>query len=174
MEKQSYIVGVYDDEGPLIKAAEALKAAGIPIEEAYTPYPIHEILHILGRKSRLSVAAYIYGWIGGIGILAFMQYAAVLNWPLNYGGKPMNSFPSFILVTVVFTILFVTIMSLTTFIARAQIFPGKKIDIVDARATDDKFVLVFSPDEVDNSKLESMLKETGASEVYERKGTAES
>lgn len=173
MEKQSYIVGVYDDEGPLIKAAEACKAAGIPIEEAYTPYPIHEILHILGRKSRLSVAAYIYGWVGGIGILAFMQYAAVLNWPLNYGGKPMNSFPSFILVTVVFTILFVTIMSLTTFIGRAQIFPGKKIDMVDARATDDKFVFVFLPDKVERSKLESILKETGASEVYERRGTSE-
>jgi len=174
MEKQSYIVGVYDDENPLIKAAQAFKNAGIKIEEVYTPYPIHEILHILDRKSRLSIAAYIYGWIGGIGILAFMQYAAVLNWPLNYGGKPMNSFPSFILVTIVFTILFVTIMSLTTFIGRAQIFPGKTIDIIDPRSTDDKFVFVFSPDDVDKEKVESMLRDTGASEVYERKGSSES
>ncbi len=174
MEKQSYIVGVYDDEDPLIKAAQAFKDAGIRIKEVYTPYPIHEILHIQGQKSRLSIAAYIYGWIGGIGILIFMQYAAVISWPLNYGGKPMNSFPSFILVTIVFTILFVTIMSLTTFIGRAKIFPGKTIDIIDPRSTDDKFVFVFSPDEVDSKKVEAMLKDTGASEVYERNGTSES
>ena len=65
-------------------------------------------------------------------------------------------------------------MSLTTFIGRAKIFPGKTIDIIDPRSTDDKFVFVFSPDEVDSKKVEAMLKDTGVSEVYERKGTSES
>ncbi len=168
MEKQAYIVGVYDDEEPLIEAARKFKDEGIKIEEVYTPYPIHEIFEIQNVKSRISIAAYIYGWIGGLGILAFMQYAAVLSWPLNYGGKPENSFPSFILVTLVFTILFVTIMSLTTFIGRAQIFPGKTIDIIDPRSTDDKFVFVFPQEGTDRQKVESLLKSTGAVEVYDR------
>lgn len=168
MEKQSYIVGVYDDEEPLVEAARRFKEEGVKIQDVYTPYPIHEIFEIQEVKSRLSIAAYIYGWIGGLSILAFMQYAAVLSWPLNYGGKPVNSFPSFILVTLVFTILFVTIMSLTTFIGRAQIFPGKTIDIIDPRTTDDKFIFVFHQEGTDRQKVEELLKSTGATEIYDR------
>ena len=108
MEKQPYIIGIYDDEEPLINAARAFKDKGIPIREVFTPYPIHEIINIQGETSKLTLAAYIYGWIGALSILAFMYYTAVIDWPLNYGGKPVNSFPSFILVTLVFTIFFVT------------------------------------------------------------------
>ena len=168
MENQRYIVGVYEDEEPLVSAARVFKDKGIKIHEVFTPYPIHEIFHIQEEKSRLSIAAYIYGWIGLISILAFLQYTAVVDWPLNYGGKPTNSFPSFVFVALVFTILFVTIMSLTTFIARAKIFPGKKAEIIDIRATDDKFIFVFERKNINQQEVEGLLKETGAVEVYEK------
>lgn len=168
METQQYIVGVYEDEEILVSAARAFKDKGIKIQEVFTPYPIHEILHIQEGKSRLITMAYIYGWIGAILILAFLYYTAVIDWPLNYGGKPVNSFPSFIFVSLIFIILFITIMSLTTFIARAKIFPGKKAEVIDPRATDDKFVFVFDRKNVDQQEVEKLLKETGAVEVYEK------
>jgi hypothetical protein len=168
MEKHPYIIGVYDDEAPLIEAAQAFKDKGVPIQEIFTPYPIHEIINIQGETSKLTVAAYIYGWIGALSVLAFMYYTAVIDWPLNYGGKPVNSFPSFILVTLVFTIFFVTIMSLTTFIFRARLFPGKKVEIVDPRATDDKFIMICSREGADRKVIEDLFRETGASDVYEK------
>lgn len=168
METQQYIVGVYEDEEILVSAARAFKDKGIKIQEVFTPYPIHEILHIQEGKSRLITMAYIYGWIGAILILAFLYYTAVIDWPLNYGGKPVNSFPSFIFVSLIFIILFITIMSLTTFIARAKIFPGKKAEVIDPRATDDKFVFVFDRKNVDQQEVEKLLKETGAVEVYNK------
>jgi len=168
MEKKDYIVGVFDDEEPLISATRIFNKQGIPIKEIFTPYPIHEIIHLQGEASKLTLAAYIYGWIGGISILAFLYYTAVISWPLNYGGKPSNAFPSFILITLVFVIFFVTIMSLTTFIARARLFPGKKPEIIDSRATDDKFVMVFSQEQSDREKVMELLKETGAGEIYEK------
>lgn len=168
METQQYIVGVYEDEEILVSAARAFKDKGVKIQEVFTPYPIHEILHIQEGKSRLITMAYIYGWIGAILILAFLYYTAVIDWPLNYGGKPVNSFPSFVFVSLIFIILFITIMSLTTFIARAKIFPGKKAEVIDPRATDDKFVFVFDRKNVDQQEVEKLLKETGAVEVYNK------
>ncbi len=168
METQQYIVGVYEDEEILVSAARAFKDKGIKIQEVFTPYPIHEILHIQEGKSRLITMAYIYGWIGAILILAFLYYTAVIDWPLNYGGKPVNSFPSFVFVSLIFIILFITIMSLTTFIARAKIFPGKKAEVIDPRATDDKFIFVFDRKNVNQQELEKLLKETGAVEVYNK------
>ncbi len=168
MKKERYIVGVYDDEEPLVKAAKTFKEKGVRVKDVYTPYPIHDIISIQGETSKLTLAAYIYGWIGAVMILAFLYYTAVIDWPLNYGGKPVNSFPSFILVTLVFTIFFVTIMSLTTFIYRARLFPGKTPVIIDPRATDDKFIMVCSGESSDISAAEALFKETGASEVYEK------
>jgi len=168
MGKKDYIIGVFDEDESLISATRTFKKRGIAVREIYTPYPIHEIIQLQGETSKLTLAAYIYGWIGGISILAFLYYTAVISWPLNYGGKPTNAFPSFILITLVFIILFVTIMSLTTFIARAKLFPGKKPEIIDPRATDDKFVMVFSQEQSDRKEVLELLKETGAGEIYEK------
>jgi len=42
------------------------------------------------------------------------------------------------------TILIITLATLFTFSVRAKIFPGKQAEIVHPRATDDKFVMLFS------------------------------
>ena len=73
----------------------------------------------------------------------------MIDWPLNYGGKPFNAFPSFITVTLVLIILIVTIFTLLTFSVRAKIYPFKKAVIIDERVTDDKFIIVFDADKVE-------------------------
>ena len=142
MDKE-YILGVFNDEHELVDAFEKVKAMGIKPVEVYTPYPVHEILEGMGKKTKITHAAFVYGALGSLGILGFLYYAAVISWPLHYGGKPFNSFPSFIVVTIVATILIVTLLTLFTFSVRAEIFPGKKPHIVHDRATDDKFVMVL-------------------------------
>ncbi len=162
------MVGVFDNEFDLVKAFGKVKANGVKIDEVYTPYPIHEILEGMGNKTRITHAAFFYGLFGAASVLGGMYYAAVISWPLNFGGKPFNTFPSFIVVTIVATILIITLLTLFTFSARAKIFPGKKAKIVDARATDDKFVLVIDsgmPDFKAN-EIKQLLKDNGASEVY--------
>ena len=140
---KDYILGVFKDEESLVSAFEKVKEKGITPVEVYTPYPVHEILHGMGNKTRITHAAFFYGLFAAIGILSFLTYAASYSWPLNYGGKPFNSFPSFIVVTIVATILSVTLLTLFTFSARAKIFPGKIPEIVHERATDDRFVMVI-------------------------------
>lgn len=162
------MVGVFDNEFDLVKAFEQVKAKGVKIDEVYTPYPIHEILEGMGKKTRITHAAFFYGLFGALSVLGGMYYAAVVSWPLNFGGKPFNTFPSFLVVTIVATILIVTLATLFTFSARAKIFPGKPAKIIHPRATDDKFVLVLKSDEpgFEAAEMEQLLKANGASEVY--------
>lgn len=140
---KDYILGVFKDEESLVEAFEKVKQKGILPREVYTPYPVHEILEGMGNKTRISHAAFFFGLFAAIGILTFLTWAATYSWPLNYGGKPTNSFPSFIVVTIVATILSITLLTLFTFSARAKIFPGKEPEIFHPRATDDRFVMVL-------------------------------
>ena len=163
-----HIIGVFDDEFQLIKAVEEIREKKISIEEVYTPYPIHEVIHAMGNKSNLQIYAYFFGLFGALGVLAFLYWTSVISWPVNYGGKPFNSFPSFIIITIILTILIVTIGSLATFSGRAKLWPGKSHKMYDQRATDDKFVIVLNDAEVaaaELSEAENIMKGNGAIEI---------
>jgi hypothetical protein len=103
--------------------------------------------------------------------LAFLYYTSVIDWPIVYGGKPFNSFPSFIVVTIVVTIFTVTIASLALFSARSKLFPGRDNTIFDLRATDDKFVIVVESDGAESSATDTVgdiMKQLGAVEVMDK------
>ncbi len=140
---KEYILGVFKDEESLVEAFEKVKQKGVLPLEVYTPYPVHEILEGMGNKTHISHAAFFFGLFSAAGILTFLTWAATISWPINYGGKPTNSFPSFIVVTIVATILSITLLTLFTFSARAKIFPGKVPEIIHDRATNDRFVMVL-------------------------------
>jgi hypothetical protein len=162
------IVGVFGSEDSMMDALCMLQAENMEPAEIYTPYPVHEALRALKRRSRLSWASWFYGFFGGIAVLAFLYYTAVIDWPLDYGGKPFNAFPSFITITLVLIILIVTILTLLTFSVRARIYPFKKAEIIDPRVTNDKFIMVFDAGEVNREQLYASLRQAEAEEIYEK------
>lgn len=166
----TFIIGVFDSKHDLVAGIEDAKSKNFTIEEIYTPYPVMEAIDALKRKSRFTTAAFLYGFAAVVGVLSFLYYTSVIDWPINYGGKPTNAFPSFIIITLVLTILTVTIMSLFTFSIRARIYPGKKYFLPDERSTDDKFIVLFDKKTAGAGfeAISKALKESGASEVYEK------
>ena len=160
---KEYILGVFKDEESLVEAFEKVKQKGILPIEVYTPYPVHEILEGMGNKTRISHAAFFFGLFSSAGILTFLTWAATISWPINYGGKPTNSFPSFIVVTIVATILSITLLTLFTFSARAKIFPGKVPEIVHERATNDRFVMVLDKNKLGENadSIQQIITEYG-------------
>lgn len=168
---KAFKIGIFEEEGKFISSIKSLQEKKFIIYDVFTPYPIHEVFHLLRRKSRLPTAAYFFGLFAIIAVLAFLYYTSVLDWPINYGGKPFNSFPSFIVVTIVLTIFTVTIASLAAFSARSKLFPGRENTIFDYRATDDKFVIVVNTDALNNSesgRLVTLMQEEGAVEVLDK------
>ncbi len=169
--KKRFKIGVFDEEEKFLSSIRMLQEKEMTIFEVFTPYPVHEVFHLLKRRSKLPAAAYFFGLFGLTATLGFLYYTSVISWPVNYGGKPFNSFPSFIVVTIVVTILTVTILSLAAFSARSKLFPGRDNTIFDHRATNDKFVIVVTIDEADkilSEKSGQMMKEQGAVEVFDK------
>ena len=167
-EEQLHILGVFADEEPLLEAFRELKKEEIEISDIFTPFPIHEILEHHGKKSRIVTASWFYGLFAAIAVLAFLYYTAVIDWPLNYGGKPSSAFPSFIVITIILTIFSVTILSLFTFSVRAKLWPNVGKPIYHEQATDDKFVILFEKEKIDEKKVKKLLKDLGAVEIIEK------
>ena len=167
---KKYLIGVFNDEHTLVDAFERALEKGVVIEEVYTPYPIHEILVGMKNKTHITYAAFFFGVFGVAMLLGGMYWAAVISWPLDFGGKPFNTFPSFIVVTIVGTILTVTLGSLFVFSIRSKIYPGKKADIIDSRATNDKFIILLDQDKMGIKKPEvtQLFQSYGATEIYEQ------
>ncbi|NER84189.1 MAG: DUF3341 domain-containing protein, partial [Leptolyngbya sp. SIO1D8] len=85
---KNYLVGIYDDEDVLVNAIKQVRKSGIKIHEVFTPYPIHGLEDVLGyRRSRLPIAAFLFGLTGTALALTMMFYMMGFDWPMNIGGK---------------------------------------------------------------------------------------
>jgi hypothetical protein len=165
------IIGIYDDPDVVVAAAKKLKENDVRIKNVYTPFPIHELWEVLGLKTRLPLLTFLYSTAGLIAIYAFLYWTSVVNYPLKFGGKPLNSL-SFIIIMFVGTIFVGVLMTFMTFFIRQKIGPGKHVTMIDPRTTDDKFAIVIEKKpgftDEDIRKITSILKETGAVEISEQ------
>ena len=95
-------------EGPneLVHAARRTYEAGYRRINGYSPYPIEELSEAIGfTHSGLPLIVFIGGLVGGIGGFLMQYWIEVINYPINVGGKPFNSWPAFIPITFECTVL---------------------------------------------------------------------
>lgn len=91
----------------LIDAIRKSRQAGYTEVEAYTPYPIEEVWQELGHhRSWLPLIVLIGGVIGCLAGYFLQYWTSVINYPVNVGGRPLNSWVAFIPVTFETTVLF--------------------------------------------------------------------
>ncbi len=90
----------------LLAAARSAHAAGFRRMDAYTPFPIEGLAEAIGfRRTAVPLIVLIGGIIGCLGGFYLQYWVAVIDYPINVGGRPLNSWPSFIPVTFELTIL---------------------------------------------------------------------
>jgi hypothetical protein len=101
------LLAEFDSPTDLVKAAEATHAAGYVKIDAYSPLPIEGLAEAIGFHHDLVPLVTLIGAIIGGATGYLMQYwINTMAYPLNIGGKPFHSWPSFIVVTFEMTILF--------------------------------------------------------------------
>lgn len=100
------LLAEFGDQDALLQAARRARAEGYSRLDAYTPYPVEGLAEELGfRTTRVPLVVLIGGILGAVGGYFLQVWLNVWSYPLNVGGRPLNSIPSWIIVTFELTIL---------------------------------------------------------------------
>ena len=119
MKTQLYgVMAEFDTPTGLVNAARAAREKGYRKLDAYSPFPVEELndaLHL--HKNRLPLIVLIGGIVGGITGYLLQYYVTVVNFPINVGGRPLHSWPAYIIITFELTILFAAISAVLGLLA---------------------------------------------------------
>src|SRR5689334_17909238 len=81
----------------LVEAVHHARAAGYRKLEAFTPFSVDGLAEALALPpSRVPLLTLLGGIIGGAGAFFMQWYTAVIDYPIDSGGRPFNSWPAFI------------------------------------------------------------------------------
>src|SRR5438132_462574 len=100
------LMAEFDTPDALVAAARQAYGAGYRKLNAYAPFPVHGLAEAVGhRRTRLPLIVLIGGIVGGVGGYLLQLWTMAIDYPLNVGGRPLNSWPAFIPVTFETTVL---------------------------------------------------------------------
>ena len=99
----------------LCAAARHVRAHGYTRVEAYSPFAIEGLDEIVGAdKGWIAPLTLLGGLLGGAGTYFLQWYAAVVDYPIDIGGRPLHSWPAFIPATFEITILGAALAAVVT------------------------------------------------------------
>src|SRR5262245_5340398 len=167
------VVAEFADLQSLVAAALATRAAGYSQFEAYSPFPSEALTEAVGHpKTRLPVAVFIGGLLGGLTGYLLQYVTAVYTYPINIGGRPFHSGPAFIPVTFECTILGAALTAVFGMLARNGLpMPYHPLFHVPrfARASRDLFFLCIQARDplFDVEQVNRFLRNLAATDVQE-------
>lgn len=135
----------------IVAAAKRTHEAGYRKIDAYSPFPIEELAEAIGfHREGVALVTLIGGLLGMFGGYLLQYWIHNISYPTNVGGRPLNSWPAFIVVTFEMTILFAGLAAVFGMLALNGLpMPYHPVFNVPrfAFATKDRFFLIiFSSD----------------------------
>lgn len=167
------LMAEYDDVGRLLLAAERVRDAGYTRIDACTPFPVEGLDRALGPERNWVPPLVLLGGIlgGAIGYFGFW-YTAAFTYPLNVGGRPTHSWPSYVPLTFECIVLSAAIFAVVGMLALNGLprpyHPAFNVDRFAAAGSDGFFLIVEAADpKFDLKDTRRFLQETGAREVFD-------
>jgi len=167
------IVAEFSDAKRLLEAATQLHQNGHAVLDAYTPFRVPELDELLPhRPPRVRLAMLVAGVAVAALAYGLQWYSAVIDYPINTGGRPLNSWPVFLLVPFEVGMLAAAVSGFIAFLWYCRL-PRLYDPVFDttgiARATQDRFFLVAAQTEEEErtASLRETLSRAGALRVVE-------
>jgi hypothetical protein len=140
------VVGEFETEHQILHAAAKAREAGYRRLDAYTPFPVEGLSEALGlKRNQVPLITLIGGLCGGLGAFGFQYWVNVSSYPLNIGGRPLNSWPAFIPVTFELTVLGASLSAVFGMLALNRLpqpyHPLFNVERFCKHATTDRFFL---------------------------------
>jgi hypothetical protein len=167
------LMAEFEDVNALVEAATRTYGEGYRKMDTYSPFPVEaawEAMHVHDRPvSFFVLCGGLIGMIGGFGLCYWVSTTA---YPLNIGGRPLNSWPAFIPVTFELTILIASFAAVISMLALNGLpMPYHPVFNVPAfaRASQDRFFLAIeaSDPKFDRARTFEFLKSLGPREINE-------
>lgn len=175
-KEESSLYGLLADfERPeqIVDAVKRAREVGYRNLEAYTPYPIDELSDPhSGPGTWVPAIVFLGGLLGLLGGFFMQYYAAVIDYPLNVGGRPLNSWPSFVPVTFELTVLLASLCGLIGMLALNGLplhyHPLFNVPHFDRASRDRFFLCIEATDpKFDRTATEQFLRSLGPLDVAE-------
>jgi hypothetical protein len=157
----------------LLHAAREARPAGFVPVDAFTPLPIDGLTELIGVPSSF---LRLYMFVGGAGTAALAYglewYSAVFAYPIDSGGRPLHSWPAFMMFPFAVGILAAALAGFAAFLAATGLprlhHPLFAIEGFE-RVTQDAFVLAIDPPKADADLrlARAWLRDSGAVRIWE-------
>lgn len=165
------VIAEFEGPNELVHAARRAYEAGYRRINGYSPYPIEELSEAIGfTRTSLPLIVFIGGVLGGLGGFFLQYWIEVINYPLNVGGKPYNSWPAFIPITFECTVLVAAFSAVLGMLILNKL-PQPYHPVFNtpnfALATRDRFFLAVEANDpkFEHGKVVDLLKSLNAIEV---------
>ena len=147
------LLAEFADERQLLDAVRRTREEGYFTSciEAYSPYQVEGLDKALGARHHWVPFWMLIGAIGGGAFTYWLEwYSAVVNYPINVGGRPLFSWPAFIPPAVEMTILWAVLFGVGAVLFGARL-PRVRHPLFEShefeRATSDRFFLLVRGDD---------------------------
>jgi len=168
------LMAVFATPDAVKRAAASLRDSGLRRFEAYTPYPIEGLDHIIhpGPQLFLPLLMFVAAVLGAAWGYWIQYWDEALNYPLNVGGRPYNSWPAFVVATFEFMLLASVAAGFFGLLAKSKLpklyHPVFEADAFE-RASRDRFVICVEASDpaFDPASVRSAFERLGAETIEE-------
>lgn len=168
------MIAVFSTPDAVRTAAEQLRRSGYRAFDAYTPYAVEGLDRIIDPGSKVLLPLLMFvGALAGAALAYWFQYwDEAINYPLNVGGRPYNSWPAFAVSTFEFMLLASVAAGFLGMLAVSRlpmlyhpIFEAKAFE----RASRDRFVICIEAADpsFDVASIRALFEQLGAERIEE-------
>ncbi|MGD8328392.1 MAG: DUF3341 domain-containing protein [Acidobacteriota bacterium] len=146
------LLAEFSSADELLAGSRAVHESGYRRLDAFSPMPVEGLAEAIGYRStgRLAKTVFAGGLVGAVGGFLLQYWIAAIDYPINVGGRPPNSWPAFIPVTFELTILMATFAAVLGMLAWNRLpmpyHPVFNVPRFKLATTDRFFLGVGSPD----------------------------